>query len=441
MTVKMMMMMAMMVTYKLALLTLCLTPVLPAEGETDFWRSETTLRKQMFEGYDKTVRPSLNVSILVRSLEVEGIEVKEDAHVLFLHGALKLTWWDPRLKWRLEEHEDVDRLGVDPQELWRPDLTMTSSLSNNAPPPRSQMPALVYPDGEVVFVPPVDLPLSCLLDLTYWPYDVLNCSIKAGSWVHHGHMLNVTLAEDALKFMLSYGGQEAETSSSNRMEWEVILANLTRHTQIVPCCSEPQVTLVLSVMLRRSAPAITWVMKTPLLCLCVMTCLLFLLPPNGSEKVVFGSLCVLLNMLFLGFATTIVYKDPMHTPLIVQLVMHQVVLTVVSVVIAVLVVRLARGPHYFPLPHVVNKCTSTLATPLCISCCSKRTVHYEQEYAVIVKSEQIELGERNGGETRRRDWPEEIGQWVLLAMVVDRLSFVLYLAACAVTFIRFSPVL
>lgn len=61
------------------------------------------------------------------------------------------------------------------------------------------MPALVYPDGVVVFVPPVDLPLTCLLDLTYWPYDVLNCSLRAGSWVHHGHMLNLTLAEDALK--------------------------------------------------------------------------------------------------------------------------------------------------------------------------------------------------------------------------------------------------
>lgn len=423
----------------------CLLPVLPASGE-EFWRSETSLRKEVFQGYDKTIRPSLDVSVLIRSLEVDEMDVKEDAHAVLLRGALQLTWEDPRLRWRLEEHKDVDRLGVDPQELWRPDFAMTSSVGHIPVPPRSHMPALVYPDGKVIFVPPVDLPLTCLLDLTYWPYDVLNCSLRAGSWVHHGHMLNVTLADNALKFVHSPVGEEQDeensisSSSITRPEWEVIFANLTRHTQMVPCCSEPQVTLLVSVMVRRSAPAITWVMKTPVLCLCVMTCLVFLLPPNGSEKVVFGGVCVLLNILFLGFAITIVYKDPMHTPLIVQLVTHQVVLTVVSVVVAVVVMRLARGPHSFPVPHIVNKLANTLAAILCLSPCSKRPGN-EQEYAVIIKAEQIELGDRTGGETRQRDWTEDLGEWILLATVVDRLALVLYLAACAVTFIRFSPVL
>ncbi|XP_045135240.1 acetylcholine receptor subunit beta-like 1 [Portunus trituberculatus] len=429
---------------QLAVLCTCLLLVLPVSGE-DFWRSETSLRKEVFQGYDKTIRPSLNVFVLVRSLNVDGMDVKEDAHAVLLHGALQLMWEDPRLRWRLEEHNDVDRLGVDPQELWRPDFAMASSGGHIPTPPRSHVPALVYPDGKVIFVPPVDLPLTCLLDLTYWPYDMLNCSLRAGSWVHHGHMLNVTLADNALKFAhpsVSEGEAGGTSSSTNtRPEWEVIFANLTRHTQVVPCCSEPQVTLLVSVIVRRSAPAITWVMKTPVLCLCVMTCLVFLLPANGSEKVVFGGVCVLLNILFLGFAITIVYKDPIHTPLIVQLVTHQVVLTVVSVVVAVVVMRLARGPHSFPVPHVVTKLANTLATVLCLSSCSRRTANHEQEYAVIIKAEQIELGDRSGGEARQRDWTEDLGEWILLATVVDRLALVLYLAACAVTFIRFSPVL
>ncbi|KAK8385234.1 hypothetical protein O3P69_012207 [Scylla paramamosain] len=439
-------MMMMMMACQVAILCMCLLPVLPVTGE-EFWRSETSLRKEVFQGYDKTIRPSLNVSVLVRSLEVDEMDVKEDAHAVLLRGALQLMWEDPRLRWRLDDHEDVDRLGVDPEELWHPDFAMASPAGQNPVPPRSQLPALVYPDGKVIFVPPVDLPLTCLLDLTYWPYDVLNCSLRAGSWVHHGHMLNVTLADDALKFLHSPLGEgEAEgvsssSSSVTRTEWEVVFANLTRHTQMIPCCSEPQVTLVMSMIVRRSAPAITWVMKTPVLCLCVMTCLVFLLPPNGSEKVLFGGVCVLLNILFLGFAITIVYKDPMHTPLIVQLVTHQVVLTVVSVVVAVVVMRLARGPHSFPVPHIINKLVNTLATLLCLSSCSRRPGNHEQEYAVIIKAEQIELGERNGGEARQREWTEDLGEWILLASVIDRLALVLYLAACAVIFIRFSPVL
>ncbi|XP_063847041.1 neuronal acetylcholine receptor subunit alpha-5-like [Scylla paramamosain] len=252
-------MMMMMMACQVAILCVCLLPVLPVTGE-EFWRSETSLRKEVFQGYDKTIRPSLNVSVLVRSLEVDEMDVKEDAHAVLLRGALQLMWEDPRLRWRLDDHEDVDRLGVDPEELWHPDFAMASPAGQNPVPPRSQLPALVYPDGKVIFVPPVDLPLTCLLDLTYWPYDVLNCSLRAGSWVHHGHMLNVTLADDALKFLHSPLGEgEAEgvsssSSSITRTEWEVVFANLTRHTQMIPCCSEPQVTLVMSMIVRRSAP-------------------------------------------------------------------------------------------------------------------------------------------------------------------------------------------
>ena len=37
--------------------------------------------------------------------------------------------------------------------------------------------ALVYPDGEVLWIPPTNMKTFCDFDWTNWPWDVQNCSI------------------------------------------------------------------------------------------------------------------------------------------------------------------------------------------------------------------------------------------------------------------------
>ena len=45
---------------------------------------------------------------------------------------------------------------------------------------------LIYPDGEVLWVPPAIYQSSCTIDVTYFPFDQQTCIMKFGSWTFTG---------------------------------------------------------------------------------------------------------------------------------------------------------------------------------------------------------------------------------------------------------------
>ena len=53
--------------------------------------------------------------------------------------------------------------------------------------------------------------------------------------------------------------------------------------------------------------------------LCVLTCLVFVLPPSAPEKLYFGGICLILNMFLLMYCSRIIEHSSSHTPLISKL--------------------------------------------------------------------------------------------------------------------------
>jgi hypothetical protein len=49
----------------------------------------------------------------------------------------------------------------------------------------------VYPDGSVFCVPPTVYSTICATDVTYWPYDVVNCSVEIAPWLRTGEEITV----------------------------------------------------------------------------------------------------------------------------------------------------------------------------------------------------------------------------------------------------------
>ena len=51
---------------------------------------------------------------------------------------------------------------------------------------RNELNVVVYSNGLVSWVPVYNLESDCAMDLTYFPFDTQNCSIKVGSWTYDG---------------------------------------------------------------------------------------------------------------------------------------------------------------------------------------------------------------------------------------------------------------
>ena len=53
--------------------------------------------------------------------------------------------------------------------------------------------ALLKFDGTITWVPPAIFKSSCPMDITYFPFDYQNCSLKFGSWTHDKAKIDLLL--------------------------------------------------------------------------------------------------------------------------------------------------------------------------------------------------------------------------------------------------------
>ncbi|KAK4305513.1 hypothetical protein Pmani_022594 [Petrolisthes manimaculis] len=446
--------------------------------EVKWVKEEAALRKKVFRGYDKHLRPTAsNLTIVVTSLDLLHLRVMESQQSLQVQARIQMTWEDRRLTWSLAEHEDLDRLGVEPADLWRPDLALQSPNSNELTPSssssstststttsfKSEVPALVYPNGDITVAPRVRLDLECSQDLTLWPHDTLTCYTLIGSWVHLGHMLNFTIEEGALQIpeYRDDGSEDNGTSVDKivmmRMRmmkveggWVVKGGNLSLQEHHHPCCYEPRTFIALRLLLQRQASTFAWLIRIPVVCLTMLCWVVFILPPGAGEKVILGMVNLLLHLLYLALTAPLFSHAAHTTPLLVRLVMQGVVLCGVSVVVSGVVVRLARYPHSSSLPAVLTTPILALASLLCLNSYARRVRAPRKDYAIILKG--VEEGGEAGGVTagegdhyyhnhHNNHHYHTQPQWFLLAAILDRVCLFLYLAICVISLLSYSTVL
>ncbi|KAK3876747.1 hypothetical protein Pcinc_018483 [Petrolisthes cinctipes] len=441
--------------------------------EEKWVKEEAALRKKVFRDYDKHLRPTAsNLTIVVTSLDLLHLRVVETQQSLLVDARIQMTWEDRRLTWSLAEHEDLDRLGVEPTDLWRPDLALQSPKSNELTLPssstttsssfRSELPALVYPNGDITVAPRVRLDLECSQDLTLWPHDILTCSTLLGSWVHQGHMLNFTIEEGALQVPEYSDDDYNSENNANGVDkrvmmkveggWVVKGGNLTLQEHHHPCCSEPRTFIALHLLLQRQAPTFAWLLRIPVVCLTMLCWVVFILPPGAGEKVMLGMVNLFLHLLYLALTAPLFSHAAHTTPLLVRLVMQGVVLCGVSVVVSGVVVRLARYPHSSSLPAVLTTPILALASLLCLNSYAKRVRAPRKDYAIILKGVEeggeagVTAGEGDHYYHNNHNYNNSYQnhtqpQWFLLAAILDRICLFLYLAICVISLLSYSAVL
>ncbi|XP_042894016.1 neuronal acetylcholine receptor subunit alpha-7-like [Penaeus japonicus] len=400
---------------------------------------ETELREALRTNYDKSALPDTKTVVTISSFRILDFYLAEGDHIASVLCWFGHSWMDPRLQWKKEDYKFVDRLSFDPDTIWRPDLSLYNGASEQHF-PQSNLPVLVYAEGKVLYVPSYTLDFYCITDMTYWPHDSHTCSLKIGSWVHHGHLLDIQTNGTVPKLML---GERAMDSGQiiTKTAWELSDMTMTRDEDFYACCPEPYVSITISVLATRNAPTFAWIVKVPVICMSLLTVVVFLLPPAAGEKIVFGGLCLVMNIIFVDYAVNAIGHSPSHTPLIIQMVCQQMVLVMLSVIVSGLVIRMARGPHSSGLPNLFKRPALFLSSCLCLGSYSELASKSSHTFgSARRKPDELELGEEGSPDLRRRETGDAY-EWLLLAAVVDRLALLLYVAICVISLIRFSSVL
>ena len=98
--------------------------------------------------------------------------------------------------------------------------------------------------GNIMWIPPYIFTTTCKLDLTWFPFDQQECTIKLGSWTHSGWQLDIQLK--------SKDGLDISGYVRNE-EWDLRFTSGKRNEVVYECCPEPYLDVTYTLHLTRKA--------------------------------------------------------------------------------------------------------------------------------------------------------------------------------------------
>jgi len=157
---------------------------------------------------------------------------------------LRINWQDSRLTWDTKVFP-IETLRVQFSNIWSPDIRLfnTGSIFSTST-SCEETNAVLYPSGEVIWVPPCNINSLCKTTLKTHPFSVQTCPLKFGSWTY-----------DSLIMDVNFWNNETTVDMSEYQElteWKVLSTNAVKNTKVYPCCVEPYTDLTYNVTFQRA---------------------------------------------------------------------------------------------------------------------------------------------------------------------------------------------
>ncbi|XP_029021661.1 neuronal acetylcholine receptor subunit alpha-3-like [Betta splendens] len=306
-------------------------------------KAEDRLFRRLFRRYNQFIRPVENVSDPV-TVEFEVsisqlVKVDEVNQIMETNLWLRHVWNDYKLKWVPAEYDGIEFIRVPSNKIWRPDIV----LYNNAVGDflvEDKTKALLKFDGTITWIPPAIFKSSCPMDITYFPFDYQNCSMKFGSWTYDKAKIDLVLigSKVNLKDFWESG------------EWEIIDAPGYKHDIKYNCCEEIYPDITYSFYIRRLPLFYTINLIIPCLLISFLTVLVFYLPSDCGEKV---TLCISVLLSLTVFLLVITETIP-STSLVIPLIGEYLLFTMIFVTLSIVITVFVLNVHYrTPMTHTM----------------------------------------------------------------------------------------
>ncbi|CAG9838144.1 unnamed protein product [Diabrotica balteata] len=384
------------------------------------------LRHDLLLNYDKFSRPThhSNTTKLRFGITITHVELQEFKSTLAVHGWIKMVWNDDKLRWNASNYGNLSVLRLAEHEFWQPDIYLYNSALSASVNQYGNTHSLVYPNGEVLWVPPVQLNVLCQLHLKYWPFDTQECSLMFGSWTHHGEQIDIQ----------NYNGKDnnsviVELSMILDREWKILEAIQNVDKKEYECCPGeiyPYVNVKLTIS--RVSAAYKTMLVTPALLVILLTLWSFWLPPQASEKVILNGCTAVIVSLFLLYFTQQIPIIGDELPQIVQFYVHFLFISGYSMIESALVISLSRVNQAKPLPWVIKKpLTGLFGHLLGLGEYIKQTTSPHKNVEVTDHGNHDFVHLCNGEDSYVTKSASNISykqDWILLAAAIDRIFFI-----------------
>ncbi|KAI5248698.1 Neuronal Acetylcholine Receptor Subunit Beta-3 [Manis pentadactyla] len=158
-----------------------------AAGFSSIAENEDALLRHLFQGYQKWVRPVLNSNDTIKvyfGLKISQlVDVDEKNQLMTTNVWLKQEWTDYKLRWNPPEYGGIRSIKVPSESLWLPDIVLFENADGRFE-GSLMTKAIVGWNGTVTWTPPASYKSSCTMDVTFFPFDRQNCSMRSSPTYH-----------------------------------------------------------------------------------------------------------------------------------------------------------------------------------------------------------------------------------------------------------------
>uniref|UniRef100_A0A668AS45 Cholinergic receptor nicotinic alpha 3 subunit n=1 Tax=Myripristis murdjan TaxID=586833 RepID=A0A668AS45_9TELE len=295
--------------------------------------AEHKLFSVIFSSYNQYIRPVENVSDpVIVQFEVSMSQlVKVVSTVLPISVWLVKIWNDYKLRWDPKDFGGVEFIRVPSNRIWKPDIVLYNNAVGDFQ-VDDKTKALLRYNGDVTWIPPAIFKSSCKIDVTYFPFDYQNCTMKFGSWTYDKAKIDLVLIGSTINLRDFWESGE----------WMIIDAPGYKHDIKYNCCEEIYTDITYSLYIRRLPLFYTINMIIPCLLISFLTVLVFYLPSDCGEKV---TLCISVLLSLTVFLLVITETIP-STSLVIPLIGEYLLFTMIFVTLSIVITVFVLNVHY-----------------------------------------------------------------------------------------------
>uniref|UniRef100_A0A3Q3VY14 Uncharacterized protein n=1 Tax=Mola mola TaxID=94237 RepID=A0A3Q3VY14_MOLML len=299
-------------------------------------KGEDRLFRRLFRRYNQFIRPVENVS--------DPVTVEFEVSI----SQLVKVWNDYKLRWAPVDYDGIEFIRVPSNKIWRPDIVLYNKLF------KYKTKALLKYDGTISWLPPAIFKSSCPMDITYFPFDYQNCSMKFGSWTYDKAKIDLVLIGSKVRGKFNEVNLKDFWESG---EWEIIDAPGYKHDIKYNCCEEIYTDITYSFYIRRLPLFYTINLIIPCLLISFLTVLVFYLPSDCGEKV---TLCISVLLSLTVFLLVITETIP-STSLVIPLIGEYLLFTMIFVTLSIVITVFVLNVHYrTPMTHTMPEWVRTV---------------------------------------------------------------------------------
>lgn len=309
---------------------------------------EERLVRDLFRGYNKLIRPVQNITekvdVRFGLAFVQLINVNEKNQIMKSNVWLRLVWNDYQLQWDEADYGGIAVLRLPPDKVWKPDIVLFNNADGNYE-VRYKSNVLIYPNGEVLWVPPAIYQSSCTIDVTYFPFDQQTCIMKFGSWTFNGDQVSLALYNNKNFVDLSDYWKSGT--------WDII--EVPAYLNIYEGNHPTETDITFYIIIRRKTLFYTVNLILPTVLISFLCVLVFYLPAEAGEKVTLGISILLSLVVFLLLVSKILPPTSLVLPLIAKYLLFTFIMNTVSILVTVVIINWNfRGPRTHRMPSWIR---------------------------------------------------------------------------------------